>query len=88
MSEIRPVFSRCSVGKKKWFWVIYPLDDGVVGVSGFAASAFEAEEQARLAGQERYGKVPWQIKAYHAAITRRSDMLRRRAVQKTETQGE
>jgi hypothetical protein len=88
MNDNTPIFSRCSVGKNRWFWVVYPFDDGAVGVSGFAASALAAEEQARLAGHERYGKVPWQAKAYHAAVTRCSEMSRRRAAQKTKTQGE
>ena len=24
MTEGQPIFSRCSLGKRRWFWVVYP----------------------------------------------------------------
>jgi hypothetical protein len=62
MSEDRPIFSRCSLGKQRWFWVVYrswvALFEGEEALAtGYAATALEAE-QAALAvvpDAENYG---------------------------------
>jgi hypothetical protein len=56
-----PLFSRCSIGKNKWFWVTYPsfaaICDRAVDDSGYATSASEAEEQARASLTARLGGI-------------------------------
>ena len=88
MSEERPCFSRCSVGKNKWFWVVWQnsavLYKGDADASGYATSASVAEEQARVAIQARYGQVmPRQMEAFRATLERRHEAIKRRASKKS-----
>jgi hypothetical protein len=83
-------FSRCSVGKNKWFWVIYK-DLGATGeriaeASGYTSSASEAEEQARAAIKSKYGQVAaWQRPAHYAALAYRREVAKRRVNRKSST---
>lgn len=86
----RPYFSRCAIGRNKWFWVTYPnFDaichspvDGAVEASGIATSAMEAEEQARAAIQEKHGDAaPKQLQTYFASGVHHRQTIRRRASQ-------
>lgn len=54
MSEDRPIFSRCSLGKRRWFWVVYrswvAMVEGEEALAtGYASTAQEAEQAARTA---------------------------------------
>ena len=83
-------FSRCSVGKNRWFWVIYE-DVGATGeriaeASGYASSPGAAEEQARTAIKSKYGQVAaWQRPAYYAVLAHRREVAKRRVNRKSST---
>lgn len=62
MSKDRPVFSRCPLGKSRWFWLAYRSWEALVDgegplATGYAPSAQEAEQAAGTAapGAEHYG---------------------------------
>ena len=52
MTEDQTIFSRCSLGKHRWFWVVYRswtaiLDGEEALATGYASSALTAEQHAR-----------------------------------------
>jgi hypothetical protein len=85
------MFSRCVVGKNKWFWVAFTNADcdGGKEISGYATSARDAEKQARAAIQAEYGLPPtavvpvWRLPAYYAAGVHRGEAIKRRADQES-----
>ena len=90
MNENGPVFSRCSVGKNKWFWVTYRdfevLCNSVVDASGYAKSAEEAEEQAQASLRSKFGEVEVkQQSTYYASEHHRHQAIKRRAAKTTAT---
>ena len=90
MSENRPIFSRCSVGKNKWFWVTYrdftAVCNGVVDAFGYAKSAEEAEEQARSSIVAKFGEVEVkQFTTNFALGVHRQQAIKRRAAKTTAT---
>ena len=85
-----PLFSRCSVGKNRWFWVIYRDFDATcdtdVDDSGFAISAEEAERQARAAIHLKYGQVAVrQYPASYASGVHHREAIKRRAARRSPT---
>ncbi len=86
-----PLFSRCSIGKNKWFWVTYPSFEAICRIpideavddSGYTASAGEAEEQARAAIHSKYGQVAVsQYPTIYASRVHHRKAIRRRAARK------
>jgi len=83
-----PLFSRCSIGKNKWFWVTYASFEatchGVADDSGYAASVTEAEQHALAAIHSKYGQVVVRhYPASYASGVRRREAIRRRAAQQS-----
>ena len=90
MSANGPVFSRCSVGKNKWFWVTYrdfeAFCNRVVDASGYAKSAEEAEGQARSSIVAKFGEVEAkQFIANFASKHHRLEAIKRRAAKQAVT---
>jgi hypothetical protein len=90
MNANGPVFSRCSVGKNKWFWVTYrdfeAFCNSVVDASGYAKSAEEAEEQARASIHSKCGEVEVrQYSPHYASEHHRHQAIKRRAAKTTAT---
>lgn len=88
MSEERTHFSRCSVGKNKWFWVTYRTFEQTCNraadASGYATSAGDAENRARAAIHSKYGEVQVeQYPSYYAQGVHRHDAIKRRASKKS-----
>ena len=88
MIDNKALFSRCSVGKNKWFWVTYRTFEQtcnrVVDASGYATSASDAEEQARAAIRSKYGESEVeQYPSYYAQGVHRHDAIKRRASKKS-----
>ena len=91
-----PLFSRCSIGKNKWFWVTYPSLEAIcnspideaVDNSGYATSAGEAEEQARAAIHSKYGQVlVRQCSTIYASRVHHREAIRRCAARKGSATG-
>jgi hypothetical protein len=87
----RPYFSRCSLGKNKWFWVTYRTFgdhlDGVIHASGIAKTAIEAEEQARASILEQFGcDCPERVPAIYALHVHHRQVVKRRANKVSMTQ--
>jgi len=88
MNDNTPLFSRCSVGKSKWFWVTYEnfgaICDRIVDATGYAKSAKEAEEQARAAIHSRIGPSEVsQLQSYFASGVHHRAVVKRRAAKTT-----
>jgi hypothetical protein len=86
MNLDKPQFSRCSLGKGKWFWVTFSdWCHGIVNASGIAGTAADAEKQARASILTNLGcDCPEQLPAKSATHSRHLQALLRRAA-KTST---
>ena len=85
----KPRFSRCSIGRDKWFWVVYASFEEMchrsVHATGTAHTAVEAEEHARaiiLAGFNC--DCPSQDGIAQARYARHREVLKRRAARTSE----
>lgn len=84
MNDNAAFYSRCSVGKNKWFWVTYENFEAIcnrtVDSTGYAKSAEEAEEQAPAAIHSRIGPSEvLQLQSYFASGVRHRQAIKRRA---------
>jgi len=89
MDKVQPRFSRCSIGRDKWFWVVYAsfrdMCDRNIHASGTAHKAVEAEEQAKaIILADLDCDCPCQDPANQARYAHHREMIKRRATRTSE----